>query len=180
MKTLHVIPRWYNHLVDSQHEIEFWLYYDLASDLFYTISSQKHFVFERCDSSNVIITGRDVSFIFTSKRYWWFWCNNHVIRMLYVGGVKQTWMKCISGAPFTNHCLTGINGMLEQWHLKPFYIHGLNLIPAYISNYMPNKMWDEITYLFPNFSGVTIEGWEWISNFIPHFIMGVITYPCWY
>ena len=22
-------------------------------------------------------------------------------------------------------------------------------------------------------------GWEWRSNFITHFIMGVITFPCW-
>ena len=27
--------------------------------------------------------------------------------------------------------------------------------------------------------GCTVEVWEWISNFIPHFIMGVITYPSW-
>ena len=40
-------------------------------------------------------------------------------------------------------------------------------------------MWDEITYPFPNFNGCTIEVWAWISNFIPHFIMGVITYPFW-
>ena len=25
----------------------------------------------------------------------------------------------------------------------------------------------------------TFEIWEWISNFIPHFIKDVITYPCW-
>ena len=32
-----------------------------------------------------------------------------------------------------------------------------------------------------NFKGATIGslGMPWISNFIPHFIMGVITYPCW-
>ena len=40
-------------------------------------------------------------------------------------------------------------------------------------------MWDEITYPFPNFNGCTVEVWEWINNFIPHFIMDVITYPCW-
>ena len=37
-------------------------------------------------------------------------------------------------------------------------------------------MWDEITYPFPNFKGGTVEVWEWISNFIPHFTMHVITY----
>ena len=56
-------------------------------------------------------------------------------------------------------------------------------------NHMSNKVWDEITYLsqnfndwhkitypFPNFNGFTVEVWEWISNFIPHCMMGVIVY----
>ena len=42
-----------------------------------------------------------------------------------------------------------------------------------------NKVWDEITYPFSYFNGATVEVWEWISKFIPHFIMDVITYPCW-
>ena len=45
---------------------------------------------------------------------------------------------------------------------------------------MPNKVWDVITYPFPNFNGATIEVWEWISNFIPHFIMDVITHLIWW
>ena len=44
---------------------------------------------------------------------------------------------------------------------------------------MPNKMWDEITYPFPNFNIEAVEVWEWISNSIPYFIVDVITYPCW-
>ena len=52
-----------------------------------------------------------------------------------------------------------------------FYKHGLTLIPAWISNYIQYKMWDEIIYPFPNV-------WEWISNFIPYFTGTVITYPC--
>ena len=59
-----------------------------------------------------------------------------------------------------------------------FYYHELTLFPAWISNHMPNKVWDEITYPFPNFNGCSVEVWEWIINFIPHLIMGVITYPC--
>ena len=39
----------------------------------------------------------------------------------------------------------------------PFYQHGLTLIPAWISNYMANKVWDEITYPFLNFNGATVE-----------------------
>ena len=46
-------------------------------------------------------------------------------------------------------------------------------------NYMPSKVWDEISYPFPNFNGTTMEVWEWIINFISHFTMDVITYPCW-
>ena len=36
------------------------------------------------------------------------------------------------------------------------------------------EVWDEIIYPFPNFNDATVEVWERISNFIPHF-----TYPCW-
>ena len=41
-------------------------------------------------------------------------------------------------------------------------------------------MLDKITYPFQNFNGSIFEVWEWISNFIPHFVMDVITYPCCY
>ena len=44
---------------------------------------------------------------------------------------------------------------------------------------MPNNVWDKITYPFPNFNSATVEVREWFSNFIPHFLMDVITYPCW-
>ena len=39
----------------------------------------------------------------------------------------------------------------------PFYLHGLTLIPAWIINHMPGKVWDEITYPFINFNGATVE-----------------------
>ena len=48
-----------------------------------------------------------------------------------------------------------------------------------IPHYIHFKVWDEIAYPFPNFNGCTVEVWEWISNFIPHFKMDIITYPCW-
>ena len=35
---------------------------------------------------------------------------------------------------------------------------------------MPCKLWDEITYPFLNFNDCTVEVYEWISNFVPHFI----------
>ena len=39
----------------------------------------------------------------------------------------------------------------------PFYLHGLTLIPAWISNYIHYKLWDDITYPFLNFNGATVE-----------------------
>ena len=35
-----------------------------------------------------------------------------------------------------------------------FYEYSLILIPAWISNHMPSKEWDEITYPFPNLIGL--------------------------
>ena len=61
----------------------------------------------------------------------------------------------------------------------PFYQHDLTSITPWISNYIHYKVWDEITYPFPNFNGATIEVWEWIHNFMLHFTEYVITYPCW-
>ena len=46
----------------------------------------------------------------------------------------------------------------------------LCLIPAWKSNHTLCKVWDEITYAFPNFNGCTVDVWEWISNFTTHFI----------
>ena len=48
-----------------------------------------------------------------------------------------------------------------------------------MSNYIHLKVWDEIVDPFPNFNGATIEVWEWMHNFIPHFTGRMITCPCW-
>ena len=59
-----------------------------------------------------------------------------------------------------------------------FYKYGSHLIPAWISNHMPSKVWGEITYPFSNFNGCTVAVWKGISYCIPHFIKDVIAYPC--
>ena len=58
-------------------------------------------------------------------------------------------------------------------YLEPLLI---TLIPAWISNPMPSKVWDEIAYPFLNFKGCTAEIWEWISDFTPPFILDIIIY----
>ena len=47
----------------------------------------------------------------------------------------------------------------------PFYWHDLTLIPVWIGNHMPSKVWDEIIFPFPNSNCCTVEVWKWISNF---------------
>ena len=45
----------------------------------------------------------------------------------------------------------------------PFYQHDFTLISAQMSNHhIQYKVWDEITYLFPNFNGAAVEVWEWV------------------
>ena len=60
----------------------------------------------------------------------------------------------------------------------PFYLYGLTLIPTWVSDHIYSKVCEEITYPFPNFNGVTVEVWERINDFIPHFIIDTITYKC--
>ena len=61
----------------------------------------------------------------------------------------------------------------------PFYQHELTSIPAWMSNYTHQEVWNEIIYLFPNFDGAFAEVWKWVSNFFPHFTAHVITCPYW-
>ena len=61
----------------------------------------------------------------------------------------------------------------------PFYWHKLTLIPAWISNCMASKVWDEITYPFSNFNSAIVDVCESISNFIPYLIMDVIIMEIW-
>ena len=71
-------------------------------------------------------------------------------------------------------------GVLDAWSSKgPFYKPGLTLISSRMSNYIHYKVWDEITYPFPNFNGAVIEVCSWLSNFIPHFTVHVINHQCW-
>ena len=60
------------------------------------------------------------------------------------------------------------------------YEIGSTLIPAWISNYVPSKVWNEITYPFLNFNGYTVVFGERMTNLIPHLVMEGIIYPGWY
>ena len=55
--------------------------------------------------------------------------------------------------------------------LRHFYQHGLTLIPTCKNNHIHYKVWDDITYPFPNLKCCAVEVQEWMNYFIPHFIM---------
>ena len=73
-------------------------------------------------------------------------------------------------------------GVLAVMHLyidqTPIYQYGLTLTLAWISNHMLSKMCDVINYTFSNLKNC-IDVKEWISNFIPKFILCLNTYPGW-
>ena len=66
----------------------------------------------------------------------------------------------------------------DLFDLRIYAPPGLTWIPAWLSNDIHHKMWDEITYPLPNFNVRTVEYLEWTSNFIPHLTMYLITFPC--
>ena len=68
--------------------------------------------------------------------------------------------------------------LLQIMTWDPFFWDGLTWISAWVGNRMSVTVWDQITYPFPNFNCAAVEVCEWISYFIPHFIMDVIIYPC--
>ena len=64
---------------------------------------------------------------------------------------------CLSCTNPRNKILSSLHTVLclQLWGFVsrgPFYKHGLTLIAAWMSNYMLNKVWDEITNPFPNFT----------------------------
>ena len=60
----------------------------------------------------------------------------------------------------------------RKFSMGHFYSHGLTL-----NKYTHSKVWDEITYSFPNFNDATVDVLEILSNLIPHFTGHVLTYP---
>ena len=65
-----------------------------------------------------------------------------------------------------NYPVAGWTSIPEAHTWAPFYLHGLTLISAWLSNYIHYKVWGEITYPFLNFNGAIVEVQEQVSNFI--------------
>ena len=69
---------------------------------------------------------------------------------------------------------------IHNYTIDSFYWCDLAFIWAWISNYLHCKLWDEISYPFPNFHSpsCTVEVHERVNHFVSRFTRYVITYPC--
>ena len=81
----------------------------------------------------------------------------------------------VTSSPFLSMWRSRCPGHPLYWGLLCWC--GFTLIPAWIIKCIHDKMWDEITYSFPNLNGANVELCEWISYFISHFTGHVST--CW-
>ena len=78
--------------------------------------------------------------------------------------IKIGWSFCISPNIFhateVHWKLSALlHALLCSLHARgPFSLHGLTLIQAWISNYIHHKVWDKLTYQFPNFNRSTVVG----------------------
>ena len=68
---------------------------------------------------------------------------------------------------------------LSSCRQGPLLLTSIKFNPAWISNRMPIKVWDVINYPFHNVNSAVIEVRKWISNFIQHLTIDVITYLRW-
>ena len=66
---------------------------------------------------------------------------------------------------------------IDEVHLLPSsFLPQFYVLWHRISYYNHYKVWNEITYLFPNFDGATVGIYEWISNFIVQVAEHMIIY----
>ena len=79
---------------------------------------------------------------------------NIKLEILYWDGQIGTWKTTY----FKNKLEFGLYGWSKANVLRkhPFYSYGLSLIPVWVGNYIHSKVWDEITYRFPNFNGAIV------------------------
>ena len=107
--------------------------------------------------------------------------------------IAQPWIFLTKSHEWMVKCVNSLKKLLWAWKiftgvsirpqlfftLGPFHQYGLTLFQGWGVYHMPSKVWDKISYPFPNSNGCTIEICDTISTFTPHFTMDVITYPCW-
>ena len=92
-------------------------------------------------------------------------CTNASEVILKIMGKYITWIHNNCPYNLNKHCwkipYAYFMGYTLVTSRGPFYLHGLTLIPAWISNCIHDRVWDEIINPSPNFKGTTIQVWDW-------------------
>ena len=80
------------------------------------------------------------------------------------------WVQCMRPVLIPGHrqCPDGHRDIVYVARDRDSLIYCTPIHLTWISNYTYYKVWDEITYPFPNFNWVTVAVWEWIRDFITH------------
>ena len=104
--------------------------------------------------------------------------------MKFINSMSAEKIMCLTFPQMTTSCVVPANIFLSSMNtypdskdLWPLLLTWINFNPSMDKNHKLSKVWDEIIYPFLNINICIVEGW--ISDFIPYFIMDVITYPCW-
>ena len=79
------------------------------------------------------------------------------------------------GQTINNFHVVAWNSIFIYRFLVHILLTWINFNPCRDKQSHTQEVWDEITYPSSNFSGCTIEIWEWISDVILYFIMDLIT-----
>ena len=71
--------------------------------------------------------------------------------------IRKTHTPTLSPSKHSANLIWGMTSSMPKWVgvQRPFYWHGITLVLSWVSNRMPNEVWDEITYPFPNFNGAS-------------------------
>ena len=147
-----------------------------------------------CNMLSPLVWGMDV---YTGARYvnWchkmtvWYWCvhfpglPNPFHAVYIVGNIKYVciFLLCFSTemTQFKFLCMEDKNLYIAQSQCHSCWWPG-NVRSQVISSYGIGLVCLEYFGFSTSWVNITsAEIWEWISNFIPYFIMDVITYPCW-
>ena len=116
------------------------------------------------------ISSEEWEFFFSTSVCWWNGLKLHYQRYNHIaqGSMSKAYAPPGLGVFIENKILFSKNtGMKGKWF--PDQGH-FNFNIAWINDHLPRKVWDGIIYPFSNFNGCTVEVWEWISYFIPHWM----------
>ena len=88
---------------------------------------------------------------------WWFETPSHPLwrhcRVMFLFSILVSTTRNFSPWSLVERFCTTPSALVASTAWGPIYLRGLTVIPAWISNHMPSKVWDEIGHPFQNLNG---------------------------